>query len=197
MKASIKTGALVIGAVVVLCGGGCINMSENNVSTVRSATGTGSRMMPPRVAADYLQAQKARLKLAEQNWKEATEAFKAGGLSAEDYCDARLELDLARVAVIRLDAMKQIGPQAAESALYWLSCRALVKKLEDQGKAGTVGSRDVLQAKLTENQARIDYLYELGRLPNPRKFTQALEALKNYPEKAPTDAQLKALVEAE
>ena len=33
MKASIKTRALVIGAAMVLCGGGCINMSESNVST--------------------------------------------------------------------------------------------------------------------------------------------------------------------
>lgn len=197
MKASIKTGALVIGAAMVLCSGGCINMSESNVSTVRSATGTGIKMMSPRVAADYLQAQKARVKLAEQNWKEAAAEFKAGGLALEDYRKARLELDLARVGMIRLDAWKQVGPQAAESALCWLNCRALVKSLEAKKQAGIAGERNILLAKLAENQARMDYLFELGRLQNPQKFTQALEALKGYPEKAPTDAQLKALVEAE
>lgn len=149
------------------------------------------------VSPEYLKKYQERIHLLETQLKASQLAFQNGALPAETVWKQRLALDDAKLTFWRMESGKRAFRGIAETILNLKYLQNYVKLLQSDRFTGTPRANELIPAMLELNQAELNMIrLQGGKKENP-KVLKAIEALAKYPVKPATDAELKALLNAE
>ena len=75
--------------------------------------------------------------------------------------------------------------------------REVSRQLKEEYEAGNTSFEKYMQARLALNQAELNLARQEYRIISNPEFQKVAECLKSYPQKSPSDEEIKALVAAE
>lgn len=146
----------------------------------------------------YMKLYQERVKLLGLLATELEHQCKAGMDHPCKFLNARFAHDQARLrlAHLRINGTA-VSAGFAEAVMEEKFRREVSRQLKEEYEAGNATFEKYMQARLALNQAELNLARQEYRIISNPEFQKAAECLKNYPQKSPSDEEIKALAVAE